>query len=129
MSMRTRALFRLTVGSLLLGGAIGAQAVNLGFLSNTPISDMRQRDIDSLQKAVFNALDERKDGESTTWVNQGTRNRVRIDATITVASTANNGERTCRNLGVDLRARGQSMRLRPQFCKEGSGTWQFQRKH
>ena len=76
MSMRTRALFHLTVGGLLPGCAIGAQAANLGFLSDTPISYMKQRDV-----------------------------------------------------GVVLNAKGQSVNLRPQFCEQGSGNWQLQKKH
>ncbi|MEZ0601301.1 RT0821/Lpp0805 family surface protein [Paraburkholderia sp. IW21] len=129
MLMRTRALIHLTVGGLLLGGAIGAQAANLGFLNDTPISYMKQRDVDSIKKAVFTALDEKQDGESMSWVNEGTGNSVKIDATITVASTAKDGERTCRDLGVALNAKGQSMNLRPQFCKQGGGSWQLQKKH
>jgi hypothetical protein len=54
---------------------------------------------------------------------------VKIDATITIASTSKEGERTCRDLGVVLNAKGQSMNLRPQFCKQGSGKWQLQKKH
>jgi surface antigen len=129
MSMRTRALFNLTVGGLLLGGAIGAQAANLGFLNDTPITYMKQRDIDSIKSAVITALNDKQDGESTNWVNEGTGNSVKIDATITIASTAKDGERTCRDVGVVLNAKGQSMSLRPQFCKQDSGTWQLQKKH
>jgi surface antigen len=129
MSMRTRVLFHLTAGSLLLGGAIGAQAANLGFLNDTPMSYMKPRDIDSIKAAVVSALNEKKDGETATWVNEGTGNSVKIDATINVANTANDGGRTCREVGVELHAKGQSMNLRPQFCKEGSGTWQLQKKH
>ncbi|MFM0728957.1 RT0821/Lpp0805 family surface protein [Paraburkholderia sediminicola] len=129
MSMQTRALFHLTVGGLLLGGAIGAQAANLGFLNDTPISYMKQRDVDSIKNAVFTALNDKQDGESASWVNEGTGNSVKIDATITLASTAKDGERTCRDVGVVLNAKGQSMSLRPQFCKQGSGNWQLQKKH
>ena len=129
MSMRTRVLFRLTAASLLLGSAIGVQAANLGFLNDTPISYMKQRDIDSVKKAVVAALNDQKDGESATWVNEGTGNSVKIDATITVASTAHDGTRTCRDLAVVLNAKGQSMHLHPQFCKEGSGVWQLQKKN
>jgi surface antigen len=129
MSMRTRVLFQLTAGSLLLGGAIGAQAANLGFLNDTPISYMKQRDIDSVKKAVFSALNDKQDGETTNWGNEGTGNSVKIDAAITMASTAKDGDRTCRDVGVVLSAKGQSMNLRPQFCKQGSGTWQLQKKH
>ncbi|CAE6695560.1 hypothetical protein R69927_03427 [Paraburkholderia domus] len=129
MSMRTRALFHLTVGGLLLGGAIGAQAANLGFLNDTPITYMKQRDIDSIKSAVLTALNDKQDGESANWVNEGTGNSVKIDATITIANTAKDGERTCRDVGVVLNAKGQSMSLRPQFCKQGSGNWQLQKKH
>ena len=128
MSMRHRAFRQVTAAALLLGAAIGAQAANLGFLSDTPISYMRQRDVDSIKQAVFTALDEKQDGESTNWVNEGTRNSVKIDAAITVASTSKDGERTCRDVGVVLNAKGQSMTLRPQFCKEGDGKWQLQKK-
>ena len=128
MSMRHRAFRQVTAAALLLGAAIGAQAANLGFLSDTPISYTKQRDVDSIKQAVFTALDEKQDGESTNWVNEGTRNSVKIDAAITVASTSKDGERTCRDVGVVLNAKGQSMTLRPQFCKEGAGKWQLQKK-
>ncbi|CAB3801459.1 hypothetical protein LMG28614_05402 [Paraburkholderia ultramafica] len=129
MSMRTRVLLHLSCASLLLGSAIGAQAANLSFLNDTPITYMRQRDNDSIKKAVIAALNDQKDGESVNWVNEGTGNSVKIDATITVASTARDGGRTCRDLGVVLNAKGQSMHLNPQFCKQGSGAWQLQKKH
>ncbi|HEY1999308.1 RT0821/Lpp0805 family surface protein [Paraburkholderia sp.] len=129
MSMRTRALFHVTVGGLLLAAAMCAQAANLGFLNDTPIAYMKQRDIDSVKKAVFSALDDKQDGEAATWVNEGTGNSVRIDATITPQSTGREGTRTCRDTTVVLNAKGQSMTLRPQFCREGSGAWQLQKKH
>ncbi|ASV98614.1 RT0821/Lpp0805 family surface protein [Paraburkholderia aromaticivorans] len=128
MSMRTRVLCHLTAGSLLLGGAIGAQAANLGFLNDTPLSYMKQRDIDSVKQAVLSALNDKQDGETANWVNEGTGNSVKIDAAITLASTAKDGARTCRDVGVVLSAKGQSMNLRPQFCKQGSGAWQLQKK-
>jgi surface antigen len=124
MSMRTRALFHVTLGGLLLAASVGAYAANLGFLGNTPISYMKQRDIDS----VFSALDGKQDGEAATWVNDGTGNSVHIDATITPQSTAKDGDRTCRDVAVVLNAKGQSMTLRPQFCRAGSGAWQLQKK-
>ncbi|SIO61272.1 RT0821/Lpp0805 family surface protein [Paraburkholderia phenazinium] len=129
MSMRTRVLFHVTVGGLLLAATVGAYAANLGFLSDTPISYMKQRDIDSVKAAAMGALDSRQDGEAATWVNDGTGNSVHIDATITPQSTAKEGDRTCRDLAVVLNAKGQSMTLRPQFCREGSGAWQLQKKH
>jgi surface antigen len=129
MSMRTRVLSHLSAGALLLGCAIAAHAANLGFLNDTPISYMKQRDVDSIKQAAFKVLDTKQDGETTTWNNEGTRNSVKIDANITVSNTTKNGARTCRDLAVALNAKGQSMNLRPQFCKEGGGNWQLQKKH
>ncbi|SMG13939.1 hypothetical protein [Paraburkholderia susongensis] len=127
MSMRTRVLFRLSAASLLLGAAIGAQAANLGFLNDTPITYMKQRDVDSIKHAVFSALDDKKDGESVTWDNEGTGNSVKIDANITLDSTSTDGGHTCRSLAVVLNAKGQSMNLRPSFCKDG-GVWHLQKR-
>jgi surface antigen len=130
MSMRIRTLFHATAGTVLLAGAVGAYAANLGFLNDTPIAYMKQRDIDSVKKAMDQALNEKQDGESTTWVNEGTGNSVRIDATITIVSTAKDGQRTCRDTTVALNAKGQTMGLKPQFCRDGaSGPWVLQKKH
>jgi surface antigen len=90
---------------------------------------MKERDIASVKKAVFSALDSKQDGEAATWVNDGTGNSVHIDATITPLSTAKDGDRTCRDTTVVLNAKGQSMTLRPQFCRAGSGVWQLQKKN
>ena len=78
MSMRTRVLSQLTAGSLLLGAAIGAQAANLGFLNDTPISYMKQRDIDSVKKAVFAAL-ERQAGRRNRQLGQRRHGQQRED--------------------------------------------------
>jgi surface antigen len=129
MSTRIRALCRVTAVGLLLGASIGAQAANLGFLNDTPISYMKDRDVASIKQAVFAALENKQDGETANWVNEGTRNSVKIDAAITPTNTSKDGERTCRDVGVVLNAKGQSMNLRPQFCKQGSGNWQLQKKH
>jgi surface antigen len=128
MSMRNRALMCWTPGGLLLAAASGAQAANLGFLNDTPISYMKQRDIHSVKRAVFRALDESNDGETTNWLNEGTGNSVKIDATITPDRTTKEGDRTCRSTVVVLNAKGQSMNLHPLFCKQAGGAWQMQKK-
>jgi surface antigen len=129
MPKRNPLLVKLTLGALALVCALEAQAANLGFLNDTPISYMKQRDNDSLKAAAFDALSNKQDGETANWVNEGTGNSVKIDAQITPEDTAKEGERTCRNLRVVLNAKGQSMNLRPQFCRKGGGTWQMQKKN
>jgi surface antigen len=124
-----RTVFQLTMGALLLAGTIGAQAANLGFLNDTPLSYMKQRDIDSLKNAAFQALDNKQDGDSVNWTNEGTGNSVKLDAQITPEGTAKDGQNTCRFVRVSLNAKGQSMALKPKFCRQGSGRWILQKKH
>ncbi|MCC8394903.1 hypothetical protein LJ656_20105 [Paraburkholderia sp. MMS20-SJTR3] len=127
MSMRTRVLLRVSAASLLLGATVAAHAANLGFLNDTPITYMKQRDVDSLKRTLTGALNDKKDGETLKWVNEGTGNSVKIDADITLGSTTDDGGRNCRDVAVVLNAKGQSVHLRPGFCKEG-GAWQLQKR-
>ncbi|SIT38411.1 conserved exported hypothetical protein [Paraburkholderia piptadeniae] len=129
MSMRTRAAFHLSLGGLLLASAVGAYAANLGFLNDTPMSYMKQADIDSLRAAAIDALNKKQDSETAAWNNDGLRNSTKIDAQITPDATSKTGDRTCRSLRVVLSAKGQSMNLNPQYCREGSGSWVLQKKH
>ncbi len=128
MPIRTPALAHLTFGALLAGATLGAHAANLGFLRDTPITYMKTRDIDSIKAAAVKALNAVEDGQSAAWSNDGLGNSVKIDATIALANTQKDGDRTCRDETVILNAKGQSMTLRPQFCKQGSGAWQLQKK-
>jgi hypothetical protein len=111
---------------LMLAGS--AQAANLGFLRDTPISYMKPRDIGSIKKAVFDELDNKQDGDSSTWNNDGLGNPVKLDATLKVDSTQKTGARTCRTVAVTLNGKGQSMNLLPVFCREGSAAWQLQKR-
>lgn len=129
MSMRIRAAFQLSVGGLLLAGAFGAQATNLNFLNDTPIAYMKPADNESLKKAAFEALDKKQDGESSTWNNEGLHNSTRIEAQLTPDATSKTGDRTCRQMHVVLSAKGQSMNLNPQFCRQGTGQWVMQKKN
>jgi len=129
MSMRIRAAFQLSLGGLMLAGAVGAHAANLGFLNDTPMAYMKQADNDSLKAAAYDTLDKMKDGESATWNNEGLRNATKIEAQLTPDATSKTGERTCRSLHVVLSAKGQSMNLNPQFCRQGTAQWVLQKKH
>ena len=124
-----RTVFKLTMGAVLLASTLGAQAANLGFLNDTPISYMKQRDIDSLKQAAFGALDQKQDGESASWTNEGTGNSVKLDAQLTPEGTTKDGDRTCRFVRAVVNANGQSMNLRPQFCRQGTGRWTLQKRN
>ncbi|GAB7527568.1 hypothetical protein [Paraburkholderia sp. 2C] len=125
----SRYLSQWAIGVVLVAGSLAAHAANLGFLNDTPISYMKQRDIDSLRAAAFQALDNKQDNESVTWNNEGTGNGVKIDAQLTPVDTAKDGANTCRTVRVVLNAKGQSVNLGPRFCRQGnSGRWILQKK-
>jgi len=125
------------MASLLAAGTQSAYAINLGFLHDTPASYMQQADYNALVKAVRAAADSEPDGQSATWTNEGLRNSVRVDATITAVDTEKgaekgaekDGARTCRTMQVVINAKQQSMTLRPRFCREGTGSWVYQKRY
>lgn len=127
--MRVRILSRLALAALLGTGMGVAQAANLGFLHDTPASYMKQKDNESLGRAVRAALDDKQDGESANWTNEGTGNSIKIDATITPGNTVKDDKGTCRDATVALNAKGQTMMLRPRYCRTQGTAWIYQKTH
>lgn len=128
MSMRASfpVLTRVLAGAALVAGACAAHAQNnLGFLTDTPLSYMSKADTASLTKAVQKVRDEGKDGETVDWQNDG--HATPIAAKLTPTSSDDNG-RACREIVVELTAKGQSMTLKPVFCKSASGKWALQKR-
>ncbi|WP_233805730.1 hypothetical protein [Paraburkholderia sp. HP33-1] len=126
--IHTRASMFLIAGIVFLAESGTAFALNLGFLRNTPISLMRQRDLQVLNDAARVALDTKEDGESLDWNNDGTRNPVRIDGTVTPHDTVKDGDQTCRKITLVAVARGQSQSWTPTVCRIGNGRWDLQRQ-
>ncbi|MFW6851143.1 hypothetical protein [Burkholderia gladioli] len=117
---------RALAGAVLVATALGAQAQsNLNFLSDTPMAYFSKADRASLTKAVYQARDEGKDGETTTWSNDGRGTPIEAKLTPT---TAEQDGRSCREIAVEINAKGQSMTLRPRYCKTAVGNWQFQKR-
>ncbi|AIO32022.1 hypothetical protein WS58_30410 [Burkholderia pseudomultivorans] len=128
MSMRAS----LSLVSRVLAGAACAAAMlpahaqnNLNFLSDTPISYFSKADRASLSKAVAQVRDAGKDGETTTWQSSG--RGTQIDAKLTPTTTEKDGK-TCREVATEIAAKGQTMTLRPVYCKTAAGNWQFQKR-
>jgi surface antigen len=132
MPTQLRALTRASVPTIaacvLLAAASGASAANLGFLNDTPISYMKDRDLQALNKAAGAALEKNKDGESSDWNNKGTGNSVAINGTVTPQDTEKDGDRTCRKVTLVAIAKGQTQTWTPTACKEGSGKWHLLKK-
>ncbi|MGF6600804.1 surface antigen [Paraburkholderia sp. GAS448] len=120
---------RLCIGGLLFAAIVcSAHASNLSFLNDTPLSYMKQRDIDSIKLAVANALDTKADGETARWNNSDTGNSVKVDAILTPGNTIKRDGNTCRSVAVALTAKGQSMDLHPLFCRAGNASWKLQQR-
>jgi surface antigen len=115
-------------GSLIFASSAAFAQSNLGFLNNTPIAYMTQRDMKSATNAVISALNEKKDGESSHWTNANLGNGVLIEATITPQNTTTDGDQTCRNVNVQLDAKGQTMNVPLLACRTGSGPWKQKKR-
>ena len=128
MSMRAS----LSIVTRVLAGAACAAAMlpahaqnNLNFLNDTPISYFSKTDLASLSRAVVQARDEGKDGETTTWQSNG--RGTQIDAKLTPSTTETDGK-TCREIATEITAKGQTMTLKPVYCKTAAGKWQLQKR-
>ncbi|MGU7779733.1 hypothetical protein [Burkholderia sp. PU8-34] len=128
MSMRASLSFiaRALAGVACVAAALPAHAQNnLNFLNDTPISYFSKADTASLSKAVQKARDEGKDGETTTWQNSG--GRTQLDAKLTPSTSEQDGK-TCREIATEISAKGQTMTLKPVYCKTAAGKWQLQKR-
>jgi surface antigen len=128
----SRAMARVSVQSIVAGvllATVGvAGAANLGFLNNSPISYMKQPDLQALNNAARTALNTKQDGESLDWNNEGAGNPVAIKGTVTPVSTEKSGDQTCRKITVVAVAKGQTQSWTPTVCKEGAGKWQLKKQ-
>ena len=90
---------------------------------NTPISYMKERDLQQLNRAARTALA----GEALDWNNDGTGNLVHVTGTITPLDTKKDGDRSCRTLAIVAKAKGQTQTWSPTACKDGGpdSKWQL----
>ena len=118
-----RGWLQLAACTVFLSYAAGSYAANLGFLMNTPISYMKERDLQQLNRAARTALA----GEALDWNNDGTGNLVHVTGTITPLDTKKDGDRSCRTLAIVAKAKGQTQTWSPTACKDGGpdSKWQL----
>ena len=120
--MRTH--YKKIVATLALAAcSAGASAVGLGFLAETPMAYLNKNDKPVLLKAVTDVLNDKKDGESVHWSNEGLRNSVRINADITASDTEKTDAQVCRKVQLALNAKGQEQTLKLTLCKAGAQGW------
>ena len=104
-----------------------AHAQNLGFMHDSPISFMKQKDMASLAEALNAALDKGTDGQTSEWSNEGLGNSVPITATITPKDGLEDKGMTCRHVAIQLTARNQQQGWQPLYCKTPAG-WKLQKR-
>jgi len=94
---------------------------------NTPISYMKERDLQHLNRAARTALDLKQDGEALDWNTDGTGNPVHVAGTITPVNTKKDGDRSCRTLAIVANAKGPTQTWSPTACKDGgpNSKWQL----
>jgi hypothetical protein len=107
---------------------IAANAANLGFLSDTPISYMKERDLKVLNKSVGIALNTKADRESLAWSNDGTGNPVEIRGTITPSNTVKDEATTCRTVTIVAQAKGQTQTWSPVACQAAREKWRLKKQ-
>jgi len=123
-----RASFPTFAAAALLALSTGATAANLGFLNNTPITYMKQRDLQALNNAAQTALNTKQDGESLDWDNKGTGNTVPINGTVTPHETFESDGLKCRKVTLIAQAKGQTQTWTPVACKGSDGKWKLKKQ-
>ena len=114
------------LSALIFGSVVfsaSASAVGLGFLADTPMAYLNKNDKPVFVKAVTDVLNDKTDGETVQWSNEGLRNSVRIAAEITASDTQKTDTQTCRKVQVGLSAKGQEQTLKLKVCKAGTAAW------
>ncbi|SAK71860.1 hypothetical protein AWB76_04513 [Caballeronia temeraria] len=132
MPIRDRALAHASVltitAAALVAVSAAASAANLGFLNDTPISYMKQRDLQALNNAAQVALNTKKDGESLDWDNKGAGNPVPINGTVTPQESFESGGLKCRKITLVAHAKGQTQTWMPTACKQSDGKWKLKKQ-
>ncbi|SAK49143.1 hypothetical protein AWB82_01275 [Caballeronia glebae] len=123
-----RACIRTIAASALVAVSAAASAANLGFLNNTPISYMKQRDLQALNNAAQTALNTKQDGESLDWDNKGAGNPVPINGTVTPQESFESGGLKCRKITLVAHAKGQTQTWTPTACKASDGKWKLKKQ-
>ena len=123
-----RASFLTIAAAALVVVSAQAEAANLGFLNNTPITYMKQRDMQALNDAAQVALNTKKDGESLDWNNKGTGNTVPISGTVTPDNTFESDGLKCRKVTLVANAKGQTQTWTPVACKQADGKWKLKKQ-
>jgi surface antigen len=105
------------VGFALAVSASVAAAANFFFSQEMPIAHMTPEDIDILQTALFETLDNAPDGEMHHWENPKTQ----AHGDLTPRSTFADAGLRCRMVEIENSAGGRNNRSMLTLCKSAEG--------
>ncbi|MGF1529197.1 MAG: RT0821/Lpp0805 family surface protein [Candidatus Competibacterales bacterium] len=108
------------IGSILLALSAGVEAVNLGFLKNTPVARFNDQDMDMAHAALNQAL-AGPDGVTVSWENPATG----AQGSYTPLDSFQRNGRTCRTAQLAHSARGRQGTGRYTLCQQENGSWGF----
>ncbi|BBP96837.1 hypothetical protein BSFA1_19660 [Burkholderia sp. SFA1] len=123
-----RAPYLTIAAAAILAVSAQAEAANLGFLNDTPITYMKQRDLQALNNAAQVALNTKQDGESLDWDNKGAGNTVPINGTVTPENSFESNGLKCRKITLVAHAKGQTQTWTPVACKQSDGKWKLKKQ-
>jgi surface antigen len=115
-----RMIMAVTAASL-LAAAGAALAQPYSVLGGAPISLMTEKDIALYQEALSKALDQGKNGEVSRWSNAESG----ASGTIEPKRDFTRGDKKCRDLFTETKAKGRSESGTWAFCREPGGAWKF----
>lgn len=104
-----------------LGAAAGAWAQPYTTLGGAPLSLMSEKDIALYQDALKTSLDAGKDGQQSSWSNPETG----ASGTIEPRRSFKQGEKACRDVYLETRAKGRHEKGTWAFCRDAGGAWQL----
>ena len=107
------------IAALVSTGA--AQAVNISFLKDAPISRLDAVELKAFRAFIAKTLDDTADGTTVEWKARKTS----FQSKVTPLSTSNDGGSKCRQTRIESDAADRHARGEYGFCKNDKGEWQF----
>ncbi|HKT99729.1 MAG TPA: hypothetical protein VJS30_24865 [Paraburkholderia sp.] len=90
------------------------------------MSQLDRNDIAALNSTVDVVLNTRDDGQTARWTRPAAGNHAEVNATLTPEGTTIKQQRTCRFIAVTVHAGVQTVKLRPQYCRTATTSWELQ---
>lgn len=109
------------VVAAVLAAAGMAAAQPYPVLGDAPVSMMTEKDLALYQEALKAALDTPKNGQQSKWSNPETG----ASGTIKPRRSFKQGDKECRDVYLDTKAKGRREKGTWAYCREPGGAWKL----